>query len=121
MTTEHVSDCQSSFLAWSCGGLPYCDPARPKPVSHCHSVPSVGHLDVAIAVDDPLALVKEGKPLGRQGLKRGPLDLLERLADLLLRGPVDPRVGDRLFPFEEVRFSASRLSNVWPFNPLSWV
>ena len=77
-------------------------PDRASQVFGRGGVVRLGHLDMAIAVDDPLALVKEGKPLPRQRLKRGPLDLLERLAELLLRGPVDPRLGHRLFPFEQV-------------------
>jgi len=59
------------------------DPDRSPQVLRRRGVVRLGHFDVAVAVDDPLALVKEGKPLSREGLKRGPLDFLKNLADLL--------------------------------------
>ena len=57
---------------------------------------------MAVAADDSLRLVEEGKSLGRQRQQRGLFDFDKHFADLLLGRSVDARIGHRRFPAEQM-------------------
>jgi hypothetical protein len=81
-------------------------------------------VEIAVAVDRPLGLVGEGESLPQRRTHRRPLDFRKHVADLLLRGRVDPSVGNGLFPLEIrdgksdpiVRTCASCSLVVWPWQ-----
>ena len=117
-------------LTWMHGNLRQSlieDPHQPRVPADPHGAPQIlrphrvirfGYLDVAVTADDPLRLVEEGEPFGRQRQQRGPLDFDKHLANLFLRRPVDARVGHRRFPAEQMpvlllqRREAARLETV---------
>ena len=74
---------------------------------------------MAVTADDPLRLVEEGESLGRQRQQRGLLDFDKHLADLFLRRSVDPRVGHRRFPAEQMLVLLLQRREAAPLRPLS--
>jgi len=79
-----------------------------------HRVIRLGDFDVAVAADDPLRLVKEGEPRGRQRQEGRLLGLAKHLAHVSLGGAVNPCVGDVLFPLRQMLVLASSVGTRVP-------
>ena len=87
------------------------DPHGPRVPANPHAAAQVfgrgriiglGHLDVAIAIDRALGLLKRGEPLGRQRPQGRLLDFAKYSAHVLARGAMNPSVGDIRLPMRKM-------------------
>ena len=79
-------------------------PANPHGTSQIlrrRRVISLGHFHMAVTIDLALGFVKVAERFQRQGYQRCAFHLLKDFAHLLLRGAVNPRVGDGRLPIRK--------------------
>lgn len=78
-----------------------CIPANPHAAAQIlgrGGIVGLGHLDVAIAINRALGLLKRGEPLGRQWPQDWLLDFAKHTTDVLPCGAMNPGVGDIRLP-----------------------